>query len=41
MGNTESATGAMPWDDLFDYSMYTKTQVKIETITYEIKDELL
>ena len=35
--STESTTGKMPWDDLFDCTYYTKTQVKIETVVYEIK----
>ena len=36
--STESTTGEMPWDNLFDYSRYTKTQCKIKTIRYEVKE---
>lgn len=36
--STQSETGKMPWEDLWDFSLYTKTQVKIETTIYEVKD---
>ena len=37
--STESTTGRMPWDDLFDCSLYEKTQCKIETIIYKVVEE--
>lgn len=36
---TLSTKGKMPWDDLFDCSLYHKTQVKVETKTYKIIEE--
>ena len=38
MCGTLSTTGVMPWDDLFDCSLYIKTQVKMETTVYEVID---
>jgi len=34
---TPSTTGTMPWDNLFDFSYYSITQVKIETIVYTVE----
>ena len=36
--STQSVTGKMPWEDLIDYTYYLKTQVKLETTIYEVKE---
>lgn len=36
--STESTTGEMPWDDIWDFSLYKKTQVTMKTTIYEVKE---
>ena len=36
--STQSVIGKMPWEDLIDYTYYLKTQVKLETTIYEVKE---
>ncbi len=35
---TESTTGVMPWDNLFDWFYYNITEVTLETIIYEVSN---
>lgn len=34
--STVSSTGEMPWENLIDFSVYRKSQVKVKTIIYKV-----
>lgn len=38
--STTPTKGEMPWDNLWDCSLYTKTQVKVETTIYKVEEIL-